>query len=348
MGKRLSLLFASVTLAIPLINLVGHNISAQPFPASVAKQLPIDRTTDLGHVLRPAVKATARVSNGSPWGIRAEGPLALNSALSSFMVAYQNGNHAQRLLGVHPVGEGQAHIYLADGRSADDPVDAAASWWTIPGATGGVVSGDFTANNDIAFTLPNGPAWHYLVLSGFQIRATNSVNNFDTGELNVSRLSVSTQPAISEARVNAPPRIFVNFETHRPGTPIQVFVHYVWVPNNYLKKLGTSEYIVDRKSASNRTIATTGPSPFGGGVLGTPGTAERAIANIRSGAPNTDRILLTAFDLQFTNEPRPLLAFGVHLNGDIGRASPSPDAISWQDNNRDDPINWSASYVMLK
>jgi hypothetical protein len=330
--------------------LFGSSALAQGISADAARNLSgnIDRTS-LIHVLNPAVKSTAQVSGGVAWrDIATTGPLTPASALSSFRIAYLNGHHAQRGIMVARKSDGNAHIYLSDSRSGDDPLNASATWWTIPGAVGGEVSGNFATNGDINFTVPAGPSWHYLVLSGFEIRATNSVNNFNTGELSLRRLSVNVSQSVSEPRVQLPPQISVKFDTHDAGKPIFVKVSYVWVPYSYLRKLGSSEYYVAASTVSNRSAPSPGAGPFGGGVLGSPGAPERALANMRGQRPDTDCTLLTGFNFEFLNEPRPLLSFGVHLMGDTASGGPTTEGISWQDDNRDDPINWSVSYVTLK
>lgn len=330
--------------------LIGSNALAQGLSANTARNLGgnIDRS-NLVHVLNPAVKSTAQVSGGIAWrDIATTGPLTTASSLSSFRIAYLNGHHAQRGISVARRSDGNAHIYLSDSRSSDDPLNASATWWTIPGAVGGEVSGDFATNSDISFTIPGGPAWHYLVLGGFEIRATNSVNNFNTGELSLHRLGVNVSQSVSEPRVQLPPKISVTFDTHDAGKPIFVKVSYAWVPYSYLRKLGSSEYLVAASSVSNRSAPSPSAGPFGGGILGSPGAPERALANMRGQRPETDRTLLTGFNFEFANEPRPLLSFGVHLLGDTGPAGPTTEAVSWQDDNRDDPIAWSANYVTLK
>jgi hypothetical protein len=328
----------------------GPFVSAQAISADAANQLTSNVTlASQIHVLNPAVRSSVQVSNAIAYrDIAVNGPLTTASALSSFRIAYLNGNHAQRALKVQRQGNGSAQLYLADRRGDDDPLNASATWWTIPGATGGDVSGSFATNGDINFTLPPGPAFHYLVLNGFEIVAASSTNNFNTGELNLRRLAIQVSQAVSEPRVNRPPSISVQFDTHDAGKPIYVKIAYTWVPYSYLRKLGPSEYYVAANSVSNRSGLSSNSTPFGGGVLGSLGASERALANMRGQRPDTDRTLLTGFSFEFTNEPRPLLALGVHLMGDTGPSGPATEAISWQDDNRDDPINWTVNYVTLK
>jgi hypothetical protein len=60
-------------------------------------------------------------------------------------------------------------------------------------------------------------------------------------------------------------------------------------------------------------------------------------------ARRTDRTLLPGFNFRFNNESHNILAFGVHLNSQLGSDTPRNEAISWQNNNRDDRIHYSAS-----
>jgi hypothetical protein len=330
MKRVLDLTVASAILSLA----TGTSAFAQALPPSLTIPNLSRDNTDLVIGLNPAVKSTARIVDGTAYrNIATDVPLGPGSALSSFKIVYRNGDHALRNLAVRRMEDGLARVQIADARSGDDPLDAHATWWTIPGATGGEVSGDFATNAAINFDIPAGPAWHYLVLGGFEINVPG-FDTLNTHEQRIQRVSISAQQAVSEARVNRPPKITVAFETQDAGKPINVKVHYAWVPLRYLKTINGSPYYVEQRSNANSTSR--------------PGAADRTIATMRGPAPNSDQTLLTGFDLRFTNEPHNLLAFGVHLNGQNGQATPGNEAISWQDNNRDDPISWTVSYFTLK
>ena len=66
---------------------------------------------------------------------------------------------------------------------------------------------------------------------------------------------------------------------------------------------------------------------------------------IESGAAPAvpDKAALEGFHFHFGNSDHPIHSFGVDLQPD--RTS---ESILFQDNNRDDPIQWSVDYVTLK
>jgi hypothetical protein len=91
----------------------------------------------------------------------------------------------------------------------------------------------------------------------------------------------------------------------------EVEIAYAWVPNRYV----------------DAARETSGSGRLKAGVSGV--------------MPNTEEHLLTGFSFHFGNSDHYLGRVGVHL-GD-----PDP-IISWQDINRDDPIQWTVRYLPLR
>ena len=112
-------------------------------------------------------------------------------------------------------------------------------------------------------------------------------------------------------------------------------VQYVWVPTTYL---------IGEGRVGNRTD----PARTRGGVgISGQGSPERLRNSVTAQLPASDRYLIRAFDLKFNNGTHNMLDIGVHLDGATGSTG-ADDAISWQDNNRDDPIEWSVNYLNLR
>lgn len=98
----------------------------------------------------------------------------------------------------------------------------------------------------------------------------------------------------------------------RNARPYQVTVAYLWVPNSHL--------------ASSRLITSGG----------------RALSEVSGRLPAGAHVI-QSFSLSFMNSDHYLEGFGVHLNGGapFRPTTAAGEAISWNDANRDDPIQWS-------
>lgn len=282
-------------------------------------------TTPRGVTLRKAAtKATASVNSQVRAGNSpASASLSDAAALSAFWVKFDNGDHALRSLNIIKQPDQTARLSMTDS-NGDDPITATGTWWIIPGATGGQLSTTISSGQEINLSVPAGPANHRLVLGGFNFNIGGTTSNVETGEVQLQRLAIRVRDPHPAASNSAASRISGVVYTNDGNRPITVTVQYVWVPDSYIS---------------------------GGGIVTnqSPRTESRARVRNRDQAvgqmPTSERHLIESFDFQFTNGTHNMLGLGVHLTGTEGATT---EAVTWQDNNRDDPIAWSVSYLQMR
>ncbi|MFZ1566004.1 hypothetical protein [Sphingorhabdus sp.] len=333
MSKSLNFKSASL-LCLASVTLCSTMIRADPVTVNPTRV--IDRTTPgLVAALKPAIKASVSVRNQSlAYSTPANAGLTAAAALSSFRIHYDNGDHAIRSINVRKLPDQTAALNIADSFS-DDPITAFGNWWVIPGATGGELTTSISSGQEINLTVPVGPANHRLVLGGFSLRIDGSGNNFEKGEVQVGRIAIRLNDPSPQASNSAASRISGTVFTNDGNRNIIVTVQYVWVPTTYL---------IGEGRVGNRTD----PARTRGGVgISGQGSPERLRNSVTAQLPASDRYLIRAFDLKFNNGTHNMLDIGVHLDGATGSTG-ADDAISWQDNNRDDPIEWSVNYLNLR
>ncbi|MFT3727572.1 MAG: hypothetical protein QM759_07105 [Terricaulis sp.] len=107
----------------------------------------------------------------------------------------------------------------------------------------------------------------------------------------------------------APPRVSVSSNNARPYA---VRIAYLWVPNTHL--------------ANTRLVSSGG----------------RALTEVSGRLPPGPHVI-QSFTLSFMNSDHYLEGFGVHLDGHAPFRTnvAQGEAVSWNDSNRDDPIQWS-------
>ncbi|NJR20512.1 MAG: hypothetical protein HC777_02945 [Hyphomonadaceae bacterium] len=175
--------------------------------------------------------------------------------------------------------------------------------------------------------VPTAPAAGYrLVLGGFKITNGGSVGPFESGDTQIELISINAQDAFPLPSTNSQSSISGSIRTNSPTRPINIAVQYVWIP---------SSFITMSASAQNDT-----PS------MGRPSGAVRALAVARGQVPETDKYVIRGFEFEYLNGPHNVLSVGVHLNGATlsGRRD---EAVSFQDNNVDDPIRWNVSFFRV-
>lgn len=263
-------------------------------------------------------------------GASAATSVALTAAagLSSFKLQYHNGDHGVRVVSTLKRPDGMADIRLHNANS-DDPFGGYASWWLIPGAIGGEVSGSGRSNGFVDMPVPAGPADHVLALGGFSVEISGTRTNFDVGDTQISRIEFVAKDTTTRPSIDATIRT-------SDDRPIRVKAQYVWIPRNMITGV---------KNLRNETMVRGG-GPFVGGA--TRGDQRvRTVADAQGQDAGADKYVIKSFNLEFTNGVHNLLNIGVHLNGERG-ASGEPEAVSWQDNNRDDPIRWQVNFYNVR
>ena len=77
----------------------------------------------------------------------------------------------------------------------------------------------------------------------------------------------------------------------------------------------------------------------------------RHIDMMQGQSPRWPNLIYRSFVFRFNNADHHLLGVGIHLNGMKtfpGQNGSEKDAITWQDNNQDDPIQWLVEYSSVK
>lgn len=213
------------------------------------------------------------------------------SALSSFKLEFQNGDHKIHTIRLMPMG-GDAHISLAD-KDGNDPFSVDATWWNVPGATMGVVDFQYGEKQK---TMPNLHANTSLAIAGFETYLATG------NDCHIEQIAIGFSP--DQKKIN------VDFGKGCNKTP-KIRVLYSEIPNNVIKDKGS--------------------------ITG----ADRNVANISGSQPKSDKYLIQGFNIKFTNGGHFLQSVGIHLKG------AAREVISWQDNNRDDPIDFRVDWLEL-
>jgi hypothetical protein len=313
-------------------------VTVSPPPATSP---PVTTTILPGRVIPPVAIMPARITGdssirvGSP-GARtgatgeistaASSPIAPVSALSMFLVGFQNGDHKFNRLAVLPNGA-TALVAFAD-QNRDDPFRTEARWVNFEGGLAGSVSGFGSGSYDLA--IPAGPANHTLVLRGFELRRK------DRTDANVRQMGVQLLQDRKVARVTLVddqgpdfrgvggimiPAIIAGLgvttaeiieasqrlsEARGPLRPFAARVDYAWIPNSLVETRG-----VVTGSESGREAARI------------PG-----------------RAVVQGFEATFGNSDHHLLVVGVDTS--------SGGSVSFQDNDRNDPMRYRLDYVALR
>lgn len=355
----------AIASSIAVISSVGANkpVSAQ---VQVTRQVnPISPDT------RTAVQAMQPVTfqpifanqgnNRNEAVIATSKPLGQTPLLSSFLLNFENGDHKIRRIAIVP--DDRTMIASLADSNGDDPFAAGATWH-IPshGAVGGSVTQAGGGVFDI--DIPRGPAGSVLILSGFDFKRARD------SDANIRSFAIKLDSTTAKARVtllddqgmdftalagaaaigfgfgaigggpigvlgagHSSFGVFGGFSTPggaRRANPYRRYtatIHYAWVP----------------AAALRQEVSVTGTG---------------TVRNRSSGTfPNGAAHVLTGFSFHFQNSDHYLLKVGTHLNGirqDLGGyryngldEQPVGYMVSWQDNNTDDPIQWSADYRQL-
>lgn len=324
-----ALLGASLLLAMP-----GQAQVSKPQVLRPAGPLPMTRA------LAPVSHHLARVD-----GLRDQGQAALDTplpegwALAGFHLGFRNGDHKLRRVGVVPEGR-FVRFALAD-QNGDDPFEARARLTGIPGSRVQQV----VAEGGGKFEIPlpgDAPADATLVLSGFEFRRT------DGSDANLRNIALWAVPERNRIIVSLTDDQGLDFR----GLEASLGAAAV---NAVLPLPGIMETVVPIASGQALQRATTGAiRRMSGKYRGYRVTVqyawiprarierEGALAggDRRHRAPPSRIDALQGFEFTFNNSDHHLLGIGVNGNG--------RGDIFFQDNNTDDPIQWSVAYLTLK
>lgn len=322
MGKRLfglamfGILCAGSAIALPVIKDVKPIVINTAVSSGVAQNNNIDAV-----LLSP--------SNGMSQG----------QALSDFVFNFENGDHKINSIGLMTNADAIESVF-AD-MDGNDPYSVKANYVVSNSFINGEVVGGFSRNSETNFNIPAPPVGYTTVLRGFHILRANGV------DANIKRVKIW---------VNNDTSIGVYF-SHDMGVDFRKLEvgkgHFSWSGVR-----GDQSSLIGKDNESLRNAANANPNerPYGfmvrvqytyvpfsmlGNVAVLSGNG-RTIANGTLPAAGK-KVLLKGFEFNFLNSDHHLLQIGLRIP-----SNRTEQAIFFQDNNQDDPINWRASYVTLK
>lgn len=322
MGKRLfgltmfGILSAGSAIALPVIKDVKPIVINTAVSSGVAQNNNIDAV-----LLSP--------SNGMSQG----------QALSDFVFNFENGDHKINSIGLMTNADAIESVF-AD-MDGNDPYSVKANYVVSNSFINGEVVGGFGRNSETNFNIPAPPVGYTTVLRGFHILRANGV------DANIKRVKVW---------INSDTSIGVYF-SHDLGIDyrnLEIGKGYA----NWSGVRGDDSTLIGKDNTSVREAAIARPNDRKLGLMvrvqyayvpySMLGNAAVLSGNGRTIATGTlpaagKKVLLKGFEFHFLNSDHHLLQIGLRIP-----SNRTEQAIFFQDNNQDDPINWRASYVTLK
>lgn len=264
-------------------------------------------------------------------------PLPSNFALSGFALKFDNGDHKLRRIGV--LGNGRfAELALADG-NGDDPFTGEANYTVFVGShQGQVVSGQVVAEGGGKFEIPlrgNAPADSTLVLSGFGFQRE------DGGDANLRSIGVWLDSDRKVARVSLMDDQGVDFRGFE-STIGAAFVNGV-LPGAFEVMLASNvprSVRAIRSAGKYRPYRVTVQYAWIPNAMVAQESSMSGTDRQRRQRPPSRIDALQGFEVMFTNSDHHLLGLGVNPAGNGG--------VLFQDNNNDDPLQWTMAYLTLK
>lgn len=286
---------------------------------------------------RPLARHAAAVDGLRDNGVGAlDTPLPEGWALSGFALSFNNGDHKLRRIGVMPEGR-FVRFALAD-QNGDDPFSARAQFVSIPG----IRVQQVVAEGGGKFEIPlpgKAPPNSTLVLSGFEFRRS------DGSDANLRSIGIWTVPGRRVIQVSLIDDQGVDFRQVLPslgpaaaaaalGLPGALESGSVAAGFRAVNSPVNGRYDVYRsyKVAVQYAWVPNSRIQAQGALSGTRGSRA---------APPRERIdALQGFEFTFTNSDHHLLELALNPDGS--------GSASFRDNNLDDPMQWSATYVSLR
>lgn len=278
----------------------------------------------------------------------AASPALTGGALSTFDFQFHNGDHKLRVLQLLQSG-GRASVAFAD-QDSNDPFAFSATWWQ---ANYQLVTLSAVGAGEFEIALPQAPFAHVPLLAGFAFERRSGT------DANLRSIGVRLTPDRKRVRVMLVDDQGVDLRgfERAVGAGFAYSVDpFGLIGSGIALGVGASG-VVDAINAHNRAafpefnaqrqrnfVATVQivwvPS---GAVLGRH-SVSGGDRHIESGyKPVNEKVALEGFYFHFGNSDHHLQGIGVEL-----KEQRYPEAIRFQDNNRDDPIQWSVDYAALK
>lgn len=329
-----------------MIGLISSNALSQSMPRPIV--------TSPGNVTKYMAARNAPVQVANAEGVSNEyltsaTDVALSAApaLSDFRLWFNNGDHMVRTIGVmHDHGAMQAYF---NDQNGDDQFRVKAKWINIPGATGGTITA--AGGGTFNIQLPPKPANSTIVISGFKFERQNAT------DANIRTIAIKIDQQNSIAQVSL---IDDQREDYRGIVePTMTGGVLGLVPFGTLFGSGISmesiiRGIMNEGRTTARPYAATIQYAFvpnsritsNGAVSG----VDRLKSNMQGQQPTNGHLVYRGFVFRFNNSDHHLLGMGIHLNGMPpfpGQRADATAPITWQDNNRDDPLQWYVDYSMV-
>lgn len=335
---------SSTALAQTRITPPPQDRAGEPATAKSKLQLPpSDALRTPARILVPQPAAGAlQLHRGGNRGLRDSGraaldqPLAGGWALNGFDLRFDNGDHKLRRIGV--LGEERfAQLILGD-RNGDDPFSGTARLLALPG----VRVEQVTADGGGKFEIPlpgRARADSTLVLSGFEFRRT------DGTDANLRNIGIWLVPERNVIQVSLTDDQGMDFRGLEATLGAALASTVVPLPG----LLESSTVVAGTGAVARGINAKAGPyrgyrvqvqyAWIPNAWIERKGALAGSHEQRRQRPPS--RIdALQGFEFTFTNSDHHLLGLGV--NGSGG------GDVFFQDNNTDDPLQWSVAYLTLK
>lgn len=289
---------------------------------------------------RPLARHAAAVDGLRDNGVGAlDTPLPEGWALSGFALSFNNGDHKLRRIGVMPGGR-FVRFALAD-QNGDDPFSARAQFVSIPG----IRVQQVVAEGGGKFEIPlpgEAPADSTLVLSGFEFRRADGT---DANLRNIAVWAVPERNSIVVSLTDDQGMDFRGLEATLGAAVLNAVAPLPGIMETVIP-IASAEVL---QRASSHSIRRMAGRYRGYRVMvqyaWVPNARiqrEGAMAggSRRPVTPPSRIDALQGFDFTFNNSDHHLLSFAVNGDGNGG--------FRFQDNNTDDPIQWSVTYLTLR
>lgn len=262
------------------------------------------------------------------------------AALNGFLLSFNNGDHKLRHIGV--LADGRFTRFAYADRNGDDPFRARAGWTTFTRGIAGEVSAVGGGKFRIELPTPR-PEGHVLVLRGFEFRRA------DGTDANLRNISVKLDGALNIAEVSLTDDQGLDFRGLERTLGAAVASAAAGVPLPGLVELAHADLarvaarsipqMVGRYRAYRVTVQYAW---IPRALVQQEGTLAGGTGDLGAITPPTPVHALQGFEFTFDNSDHHLLTLAVNADERGKRV------FAFQDNNRDDPLRWTVTYLTLK
>ena len=326
--------------AFACLAFAGAALAQATLPAPALKRPPLKLEVPSGTWSRSESGAHGLQDNGR--GSNAPQPGAV-TGLGGFQLAFLNGDHKVRRIGVLAEDGNRFTRFAFADANGDDSFRAAA---THVAFTAGSV-GEVATNGGGKFAIPlptPARAGHTLVLRGFEFRRR------DGSDANLRNIGVWLDPAKNQAVVSLTDDQGLDFRGLEKTLGLAALAGGTLLPGVMEAATANAAQVAARNIpdmvGKHRGYQVTVQYAWiPSSLVHAPGVLAGAGGDLDRPRPNPPVHVLQGFEFTFDNSDHHLLCLGVNgLNAHATRGS----GYCFQDNNRDDPVQWTVAYVSLK